>query len=162
MSDKVNPGGFWFSMQKPQTFSDLFAFAFTIGFQSAVAGVNGHELMHHKEFHNKVIGIFPLIKIMYTQFLDEHLKGHHKHVSTLEDPATSRKNETLFAFIPRSIWGSLVNVWGYESKKIDDTYGEDANLFIRIFCNKLVWYEVMHGSILFAIYHFLGWESLKF
>jgi alkane 1-monooxygenase len=94
--------------------------------------------MHHKEFYNKVIGIFPLTKLMYTQFLDEHLKGHHKTVSTLEDPATSRKNESLYAFIPRSIYGSLVNVWGYESKKITENYGEDANLFIRFFCNKLV------------------------
>lgn len=162
MSDKVNPGGFWFSIRKPETFSDFFIFAFTIGFQSAVAGVNGHELLHHKETHNKVFGIFPLTKMMYTHFLDEHLKGHHKMVSTLEDPATSRLNESLFAFIPRSIYGSLVNVWGYESKLITQKYGEDANLFIRIFCNKMFWYQIFHGSILYTIYHFLGWNSLKF
>jgi alkane 1-monooxygenase len=162
MSDKVNPTGFWFSVEKPQTHSDYIAFAFFIGFNTGINGVNGHELLHHKEWWNKVLGILPLTKLMYTQFIDEHLKGHHKTISTLEDPATSRKNESLYAFIPRSIYGSLTNVWAYENKKISDNYGEDANMFIRILCNKMVWYEVFHASILGSIYYFLGWESIKF
>jgi alkane 1-monooxygenase len=99
---------------------------------------------------------------MYTHFSDEHLKGHHKTVSTLDDPATSRKNESIYAFAPRSVCGSLLNVWGYESKRITDIYGKDASLFIRFFCNKMVWYELLHGIIIYSIYHFLGWESLKF
>ena len=52
---------------------------------------------------------------MYSQLIDEHLKGHHKAVATKEDPATSRKNELLYTFILRSIYGSITNVWGYES-----------------------------------------------
>ena len=140
MSDKVNPTGFWFDIQKPQTYSDYFGFALIISFFTAVAIPTGHELFHHKETHNKVIGIIPCVTLMYTHFIDEHLKGHHKTVSTLDDPATSRKNESVYAFVPRSIYGSLTNVWGYESKKIEKYYGKDANVFIRFFCNKMVWY----------------------
>jgi alkane 1-monooxygenase len=77
---------------------------------------------------------------MWSQFLDEHLKGHHKHVSTLVDPATSRKNEMVFAFIARSMYGSVTNVWGYESDKITKRFGKDASSFTRFFYNKMVWY----------------------
>ena len=48
----------------------------------------------------------------------EHSKGHHKHVSTPLDPATAKKDETLYAFIPRSILGSLVSTWKIDQKEM--------------------------------------------
>jgi len=60
-----------------------------------VNSVVGHELIHHREGYNKFLGTLATSKLMYCNFLDEHIKGHHKTVSTLEDPATSRKNETF-------------------------------------------------------------------
>lgn len=99
---------------------------------------------------------------MYSQLIDEHLKGHHKKVSTYEDAATSRKNETLYTFVFRSIYGSLTNVWGYESDKITKKFGKDCSLFTRFFYNKMVHYELLHATILYGVYYFLGWESLKF
>ena len=99
---------------------------------------------------------------MYCQLIDEHLKGHHKTVSTHIDPATSRKNEMLYTFVFRSVYGSLTNVWGYESDKITKKYGKDCSLFTRFFYNKMVWYETLHASILYTVYFFFGWESLKF
>jgi hypothetical protein len=66
-----------------------------MSFFGAINAVVGHELIHHKEMHNKIIGTWSATKFMYSQFLDEHIKGHHKTVSTLEDPATSRKNEPI-------------------------------------------------------------------
>ena len=56
----------------------------------------GHELLHKKEAYNKVIGTWAYTKFMYSHFLDEHIKGHHKTLGTPEDPATSRKNETVY------------------------------------------------------------------
>jgi len=77
---------------------------------------------------------------MYSHFIDEHLKGHHKTVSTEVDPATSLKNEMLYTFIIRSIYGSITNVWGYEIDIIEKKYGKDASLFTRIVYNKMTWY----------------------
>lgn len=84
---------------------------------------------------------------MYTQYYDEHMKGHHKTVSTPLDPATSRKNEWIHSFIPRSIIGSMFNVWGYEYKRIVNVYGKDASLVTRVLCNKMLWYQILHVSI---------------
>jgi alkane 1-monooxygenase len=134
----------------------------TIAFFNAVAVVTGHELFHKKDLLNKCLGSVPNSRIMYSQFIDEHVKGHHKMVSTLADPATSRKNEWLHTFVFRSIYGSFVNVWGYESDKITKFYGKDCSLLTRFCYNKMVWYQVLHVTILSGIYFFLGWESLKF
>jgi len=60
------------------------------------------------------------------------------------------------------MYGSRVNVWGYESNKITKQYGEDCNLFYRIFFNKMFWYEFAHFAIPSIVYFFLGWESCKF
>jgi len=162
MSDEVNPKGFWFSLEKPQTRCDYIGFVLITSFFAAVSIVTGHELFHHREMHNKVIGTLPACKLMYSQLIDEHLKGHHKTVATKEDPATSRKNELLYTFVVRSIYGSITNVWGYESEKITKQYGKDASLFTRIFYNKMTWYEILHATILYGVYYLLGWESLKF
>jgi len=103
MSDDINPKGYLFNMKKPETNSDYFGFVLVIAFFSAVAGVSGHELLHHKELHNKIIGTWPFTRIMCSTFLDEHLKGHHKLVATYDDGATARKNETVYTFILRNM-----------------------------------------------------------
>ena len=60
------------------------------------------------------------------------------------------------------MYGSRVNVWGYESLKISKKYGEDCNIITRIFCNKMLWYEFSHFAIPYIVYIYLGWESFKF
>ena len=162
MSDDINPKGFWFSVQKPQTYSDYFGFVLITAFFGALNNVVGHELIHHRESYNKIMGFLPNAKSMSAQWVDEHIKGHHKWVSTLEDPATSRKNESIFYFILRSLYGARVNVWGYESNKITKRYGEDCNIIFRILYNKMLWYEISHFVIMYGVYFFFGWESFKF
>ena len=93
MSDDINPAGYLFSLPRPETYSDYFGFTFMISFFAALNAVVGHELIHHKEAHNKLFGTWASTKLMYSNFVDEHIKGHHKKVSTLEDPATARINE---------------------------------------------------------------------
>jgi alkane 1-monooxygenase len=65
----------------------------------ALAGVVGHELLHRKETVNKIVGTFGLTKFFYTHFFDEHLKGHHKTLGTVHDPATARKGQNIYSFI---------------------------------------------------------------
>jgi len=162
MSDDVNPEGWMFNVEKPKTYTDYIGFALTMSFFAAITAVTGHELIHHRESFNKALGTWSFAKIMSSVFLDEHIKGHHRTVSTLEDPATSRKNETIHHFICRSIIGSRVNVWGYEIERIEKKYGKDASMFKRIMYNRGLWFDIWHVSILVFVYLVFGWESLKF
>lgn len=60
------------------------------------------------------------------------------------------------------MYTSITHVWQFETEKIDKWYGKDCNILTRIFCNKLVCYEILHASILFGVYSVFGWSSLKF
>lgn len=39
-------------------------------------------------------------------------------VATPEDPASARRGESLYAFIPRSIWGNLVDGYSAEARRL--------------------------------------------
>lgn len=118
--------------------------------------------MHKKEAYNKIIGTWSYTKFMYSHFLDEHIKGHHKAVATPEDPATARLNESVYHFIPRSVIGSHVNVWQRECQRIRKEMGEDTPMILILFNNKMSMYFVIHMTIIATIYFFLGIESLKY
>ena len=103
-------------------------FTFTWGYFAALNAINGHELLHKKEWFNKYFGTWAYTKFMYSHFLDEHIKGHHKAVSTPEDPATAQKNESLYHFLPKSIIGGVRNVWNRETKRIMKEQGDDVSM----------------------------------
>ena len=97
---------------------------------------------------------------MYSHFLDEHINGHHKYLGTPDDPATAKKNETVYEFVLRSFIGSHVSTWNREVKRIKKEFGNDYPLTLIIFNNKMTLYFVIHVSILAAIYFFLGYSAL--
>ena len=117
MSDKFTINHWWFDVH-PETNADYYGFTFLLSFFGVVASTAGHELIHHREPFNKLVGMWPNTKFMYSHFIHEHLKGHHKTVATLDDPATGEKNETLYHFVLKSVLGSHKNVWKYENDRI--------------------------------------------
>jgi len=89
----------------------------SMGFNSGVLGINvAHELGHRKEKSSRLQAIVLLMTSLYAQFYIEHNKGHHRHVSTPQDPATSRLNETIFLFQIRSIMMAFLSAWKLDRK----------------------------------------------
>lgn len=70
-----------------------------------------HELFHKHNWLDRTIGTLHQIKNMYMHFTIEHVHGHHKRVSTPEDPTSAPSGMTVYQFIPRSIVGSLVSAF---------------------------------------------------
>ena len=161
MSDNVNINMLWFQM-KPEGNFEYFMFCSTFGYFCALNGVNGHELLHKKEWYNKYLGVWSYTKFCMTHFLDEHIKGHHRYVATPEDPATAEKNESFYAFFIKSIIGSHRNVWNREVKRITKEQGKDVPFFLIVLNNKMTWFFVLHSSIFATIYFTLGWSSLQY
>ena len=122
----------------------------------------GHELIHKREFYNKMIGTWAYSKFMYSHFNDEHIKGHHKYLGTVDDAATARKYETVFEFILRSFVYSHINSWNREVKRIKKELGNDIPRILIFFNNKMVMYFIFHISILACIVFFLGANALKY
>jgi alkane 1-monooxygenase len=160
-SDKLNIDLPWFKLA-PKTNTEYFIFSLVHGYFAAVNTINGHELVHKKEWFNKYIGIWSYTKFMYTHFLDDHIKGHHKHVGTPLDAVTARKGENVYSFIWRSMIGQHTAVWDRECKRIRRQHGEDCSFATIITYNKMTLYFIIHASLMMAIYVLLGWQSFKY
>jgi alkane 1-monooxygenase len=107
----------------------FFWFSAHWGFFAGHNGIVGHELLHKKELVNKIAGTWAYTKFLYSHFLDEHIKGHHKYLGTDEDPATADKNETFYHFIFKSAIGSHVQCWKREVQRIKKQHGDDCGIF---------------------------------
>lgn len=104
-----------FSLSTYEIIGLLLAVGTTLG----SAGINvAHELGHRDERFHKILSLMLLIPCQYSHFLLEHNFGHHKNVGTDEDPASAKKNETLYRFWVRSISGSFVNAWNIQKRQL--------------------------------------------
>ena len=54
----------------------------------------------------------------YGHFFVEHNRGHHARVATPADPASARLGESFYAFLPRTLWGSLKSAWELEALRL--------------------------------------------
>jgi alkane 1-monooxygenase len=89
------------------------------GMACGVLGINAaHELGHRPTGHEQFMAKALLLSTLYMHFFIEHNRGHHKHVSTDEDPASSRRGEWLYAFFLRSITGSWLSAWKLEHQRL--------------------------------------------
>jgi alkane 1-monooxygenase len=133
-----------------------------LGMFTGMSCTAGHELIHKKNFGNKVMGTLSFTKYFYSHFLDEHVQGHHRLMCTPEDSATSRKNESLWMFIARECYMGHRNSWNREVRRIRTIYGKDASYFTLIVHNKMTFYFLIHLLIVVIIYETLGLASVKF
>ena len=87
----------------------------SIGVMTAAGGINiAHELMHRKDPRERALAEILMGSVTYSHFCIEHVYGHHRHVATRLDPASSRYGESVYAFLPRTIFGGLISAWGIE------------------------------------------------
>ena len=87
----------------------------SLGVLNGAGGINiAHELMHRKQPLYRAAAELLMTSVSYTHFCVEHVLGHHRHVATPEDSASSRLGETLYRFYPRTVLGSLGSAWGLE------------------------------------------------
>ena len=85
---------------------------------SGVAINTAHELGHKKPAIERWLSKIALAPVAYGHFFVEHNKGHHRHVATPEDPASARMGETFYAFLPRTMIGSLRSAWAIERERL--------------------------------------------
>lgn len=114
----------------------------TLGILCGVYGINvAHELGHRKHLFYHILAQILLSTSLYMHFFIEHNKGHHKNVGTLEDPATARKNETVYRFWLRCIPQSIASAFNIEKERLNRLnkkwYNTD-NLFLKFILFELI------------------------
>jgi alkane 1-monooxygenase len=92
--------------------------ALTMGMVSGIAINTAHELGHKRASLEKWLSKVALAQSGYGHFFIEHNRGHHVRVATPEDPASARLGESFWAFLPRTVWGSLTSAWELERQRL--------------------------------------------
>ena len=82
-------------------------------------GLNvSHELGHKLGTVPRKIALLNTALGAYGHFSIEHNRGHHRHVSTPEDPASSKMGENIYRFACREIPGAARRAWSLEADRL--------------------------------------------
>lgn len=94
---------------------DAFGLAVSAGLLTGVFGfVAAHEMVHSSSSRERALGLLLLGSVLYMHFRIAHVHGHHRRAATLDDPASARLGEGLYAFLVRSIAGQFREAWAFE------------------------------------------------
>jgi alkane 1-monooxygenase len=94
--------------------------ALVIGEYSAFIGiVSAHELMHRPQTGKRTLAFLLMALTGYAHFCIEHVRGHHARVATPEDPASARRGQSLYAFLPQTLVGSFKSAWALEAERLE-------------------------------------------
>jgi alkane 1-monooxygenase len=100
---------------------DSIGLALTMAMVSGIAINTAHELGHKRARLERWLSKVALASSGYGHFFIEHNRGHHVRVATPEDPASSRLGESFWAFLPRTVAGSLRSSWELEVERLSRT-----------------------------------------
>jgi alkane 1-monooxygenase len=134
---------------------ELIALSVVVGVTSGYSGfVVGHELIHRREAHMKLLGRLILATNLYEHFATEHVRGHHPRLGTPADPATARFDETYEHFFRRTVPAQLKSAWHLESVRLGDAQ-------MKLWDPRMLQHRVFQGLVVewgafFAVAWFVG------
>jgi alkane 1-monooxygenase len=127
-----------------------------------VGGVTGsqgitfaHDLGHSRSRVDRFLGWALMASVNYAHFMVEHYRGHHPRAATFADPASARRGETLWQFLPRTLAGSWRSAWALEAKQLQQL----RRGWVR---SPLVWATAVQAAVLVGIGTLLGPLALLF
>ncbi|MEM9324638.1 MAG: alkane 1-monooxygenase [Bacteroidota bacterium] len=140
------------------TFLDQLGRWSAMGLMCGVLGINvAHELGHRNTWYEQLMSKALLLTSLYMHFFIEHNRGHHRYVSTPEDPASSRRGELLYAFWLRSCAMSYLSAWRLEREKL-----KKMGLSAIHWRNEMLWYQLIQLGLVFAVGALYGWTVMLF
>ncbi len=103
-------GGIWF---------EVLLLGVAVGIVTGGQGITyAHELGHSKRAADRGLAWLLMASVNYSHFMVEHYRGHHPRAATHRDPATARRGESLWQFLPRTLAGSLASGWRLEGERL--------------------------------------------
>lgn len=142
------------SLSDPLTTADLVGRTLSFGIILGALGINvGHELGHRADKKEQLLAKLLLLPSFYMHFFIEHNRGHHKHVSTPDDPASARYGEWIFTFWVRSVVGSYLSAWRLENDRV-------RRNGLPFWQNEMIVYQVAQLGWLGLVYGIWGESAL--
>ena len=150
-------GGTLPGVDEPLSVAAKIGLALSLGMVAGIGINTAHELGHKKEEYERWFARAALAQTFYGHFFIEHNRGHHVRVATPEDPASGRLGETVWEFMPRTVWGSLTSAWDLEKKRftrLKKSHWSPKNDVL----NAWAFSVVLWGGLMVAF----GWEILPY
>lgn len=130
----------------------------TLGIYVGGVGINvAHELGHRSDWLPQQLARLLLLPNLYLHFLIEHNHGHHVHIATPEDPASSRYGETLYAFYVRSVINSYRSAWQIETKRL-----KRAKISFWSWQNQMLGYQIAQVAWVVGLGLIFGWQIIPY
>jgi alkane 1-monooxygenase len=130
---------------------------FVLSFSLVTGGIGitvAHELGHKKSKLERLYSKALLMTVCYMHFYIEHNRGHHVMVATPADPATARKDESIYAFWIRSVFTGYAHAWKLENESM-----RRNSLPIMHWKNSMIWFAVLPILFIVSITTLLSWGS---
>lgn len=130
-----------------------------MGMSCGVLGINAaHELGHRHTWYEQWMSKVLLLSTLYMHFFIEHNRGHHKNVSTDEDPASARYGEWIYTFYLRTIAGSWFSAWKIEAESL-----KRKGVAFWSLHNEMLRFQIIQLIFVGFIYFIWGlWPMLSF
>lgn len=138
------------------TLADVLAAGLTVGWVTGSLGITyAHELGHRRSRADRLIAWGLMASVLYAHFMVEHYRGHHPRAATRDDPATARRGESLWRFLPRTLVGSWRSAWALEAAWLRQRRR-------RWWASPLAWAVTAQGLGLTVLVSVWGWAALLF
>jgi alkane 1-monooxygenase len=153
---------FWFlwnfTHQPNASYTTLVGWLLAMGILNGAFGINvAHELGHRPSKKEQFLSQLLLLSTLYMHFYIEHNRGHHKYVSTPQDPASARKNEILYFFWIRAVVQSYSNAWKLEKRRLKNSAAGPWS-----FQNAMLQYSLFQVVFVASISILFGWKASLF
>ena len=130
----------------------------SFGMACGSLGINvAHELGHRNTRHEQLMSKLLLLTSLYLHFFIEHNRGHHKHVSTDKDPASSRFGEWIYTFWFRSVIGGWLSAWKLEFDRL-----KKKGIPVVSLHNEMLVFQLIQLGFLGLIYLFFGAQIMLY
>jgi alkane 1-monooxygenase len=140
-------------------FIEFLGLSVSVGVSSGIMGINvSHELVHRLD--NKLepfLSRLMLWTVLYMHWGLEHVVGHHRNVATAHDPATAKFGQSVYAFLPQTVFGSFLSVRDFEENRL-----KKAGIPVFSFHNRVVVYTVLQALLILFATLFFGFKGLAF
>ena len=130
--------------------------AFAAGFVSGAQGITyAHDLGHSRRRGDRALAWLLMASVNYPQFMVEHYRGHHVRAATWDDPASGRRGESLWRFLPRTLRGNFLGAWRLEAARL-------AQHRASWWRSPLAWATAANLAFVLVLAAFAQWKMLAF
>ena len=130
----------------------------SLGILLGTNGINvAHELGHRTTVRERSMAKVLLCPSLYMHFYIEHNFGHHKNVSTPKDPATAKRDQSVYGFWVQSILGQYSNAWRIQLHLL-----KNQNHSFLSFYNDMLFYMFFQALYLTSVGFIFGLIGVLF